>query len=197
MDDSLNQVVEFIKKGRSEGLEDIEIAQGIMVGNWGEKEKKYGQDFLRMTQKIATLNEKSAQEVIKNEETWRKKQLLRMFLFRRALPIFATLLVSVLLGVACYSVITARLYEKKDAIDRTLVSSSTAVNPAQATSSQTGGASTTGQQGIVPTTGQSYVPPTQIRVRGIVMCTQDKQTCPDGTLVGRVPPACTFLPCTK
>ena len=30
---------------------------------------------------------------------------------------------------------------------------------------------------------------------GTVMCTQDGQSCPNGTSVKRVPPACEFAPC--
>ena len=85
--DSLEPIIAQIKEGRLQGLDDTELEQQLLLGNWSEQELQAGRNFLHFTQSAPLLNEPMAKDVMHKEETFRRREVQKKIIIHWVLPI--------------------------------------------------------------------------------------------------------------
>ena len=198
MSDMLEPVIAQIKAGRLQGLDDTELEQQLLLGGWTEQEIQAGKNFLHFTQRSASLNEPMAQDVLHKEEVFRRRKVQKNFLLHWALPVGVIGGLSIVVGLFLNNFLYSHATDTPTPPLVTSVDSPISVfSPTSTTPAPVSAITPTSP--VVPTTNQGETANTssQIRVRGMVVCTQDKKVCTSGKMVGRTPPTCEFAACPE
>lgn len=191
MNDTLEPVIAQIKRGRAEGLDDTELEQQLLLGEWSEQEIQAGRNFLRFTQRASSLQEPMAQDVLHKEEVFRRRAVQKNFFLHWVLPIGVIGGLSIVVGLFLNNLLYSQVTPAP--LSHTEVSAALPIVNTQASS--TSSAPTPPSPPSV--TQIDSANHSQIRVRGMVVCTQDKKICTNGKMVGRTPPACEFTACPQ
>ncbi len=99
VNDNLEPIIVFIKECRLQGIDDIEIEQQLLLGEWTEGEMQTGRNFLHLTQKHSPAEGPEVQKLLKKERNFRTNLALRTFIFKRFLSICATVALSIFIGL--------------------------------------------------------------------------------------------------
>ncbi len=191
VNDTLEPIIAQIKEGRSQGLDDTELEQQLLLGDWTEQEIQAGQNFLHFTQRSPALKAPMAQDVIHKEEVFRRRTVQKNIFLYWMLPIGVigglSIVVGLLMNNFLYSHVTGA------SAPHTTISSVFPIINTEASSTF----STSTTPSIPPVNQIDTTNHSQIRVRGMVVCTQDKKICANGKMVGRTPPTCEFTACPQ
>ena len=178
MNDTLDPIIVHIKEGRQLGLDDIEIEQQLLLGNWSESELQLGQNFLHLTQKLPVTERPEALVVLSKEKLIRKHKAQLRFMLNWLLPVGATIVLSVLVGLSFNNF--SYLMIGKVATTSPATQTKTAPYNQATQSNQTNQATQANQN---PASN--------------IVCGVDKKICADGTVLSRTPPACVFAQCPQ
>ena len=191
MNDILEPIIAQIKEGRLQGLDDTELEQQLLLGDWSEQEIQAGRNFLHFTQHAPSLNEPVAQDVLHKEEMFRKRLVQKNILLHRVLPIGVIAGLSIMVGFLLNNFLYSHVTDTP--VSHAEVSAlSPGINTQASSTAQASPAASISTANQIDTTNRS-----QIRVRGMVVCMQDKKICADGKMVGRTPPTCEFTVCPE
>lgn len=191
VNDTLEPVIAQIKAGRLQGLDDTELEQQLLLGDWTEQEIQAGQNFLHFTQRSPSLKDPIAQDVLHKEEVFRRRIVQKKIFLHWALPIGVIGGLSIMIGLFLNNFLFSHATSTPTAPP--IVSSlSPVINTQSSSTIATPPAPSIPSGSQTDTTNHS-----QIRVRGMVVCTQDKKICANGKMVGRTPPACEFTTCPE
>ena len=190
MNDTLEPIIAEIKEGRLQGLDDIELEQQLLLGNWTEQEIQAGRNFLHFTQRAPSLKDPMAQAVLNKEEVFRKRLVQKNILLHWVLPIGVMAGLSIMVGILLNNFLYSHATDNP-APHNAVSALSPAINTAASSTAPPPTASIPPASEIDPTNRS------QIRVRGMVVCTQDKKICANGKMVGRTPPTCEFAACPQ
>ena len=191
VDDSLQPIIDFIKQRRTEGMEDVDIEQQLLIGSWTEQDIRTGRNFLLMTRKTTLVDDLRVKDILQKEESLRKHQSLMKLIFKRVLPITIILAISVGSGFFLYDFIYVRIFKQANTTSSPTPSSSNENAVSQNSALQPPPASSI----IDNEKSVTIKPNSQIKIRGMVICTKDIKTCPNGNMVGRTAPSCEFALC--
>ena len=192
MNDTLEPVIAQIKEGRLQGLDDTELEQQLLLGDWSEQEIQTGRNFLQFTQRASSLNAPMAQDVLHKEAVFRKRLVQKNILLHWVLPIGAIAGLSIVIGLLLNNFLYSHATDTPAPLNAASWMSPSVDTQASSTAQPTPAVSTPPPANQIDTTNHS-----QIRVRGMVVCTQDKKICANGKMVGRTPPTCEFAACPQ